>query len=53
MGSIIGKRRWVVDGKRSGLEGLQHHRDIDHEKLRRLNFDCTIEKGFMSIGRLP
>ncbi|KAG0456693.1 hypothetical protein HPP92_024481 [Vanilla planifolia] len=49
MGSIIGKRRWGVDGKRSGLEGLQHHRDIDHEKLRRLNFDCNMVDTVLEI----
>ncbi|XP_077251024.1 E3 ubiquitin-protein ligase GW2-like [Tasmannia lanceolata] len=42
MGNKLSRRRQVVDDKYTRPQGLYHHRDVDHKKLRKLILDSKL-----------
>ncbi|GER33623.1 RING/U-box superfamily protein [Striga asiatica] len=42
MGNKLGKWRQVVDEKYTKPQGLYHHKDVDHKKLRKLILDSKL-----------
>ncbi|KAI3716126.1 hypothetical protein L6452_23240 [Arctium lappa] len=42
MGNKLGRKRQVVDEKYTKPQGLYHHKDVDHKKLRKLILDSKL-----------
>ncbi|XP_062011875.1 E3 ubiquitin-protein ligase DA2L-like [Rosa rugosa] len=42
MGNKLGKRRQVIDEKYTRPQGLYHHKDVDHKKLRKLILESKL-----------
>lgn len=42
MGNKLGRRKEAVDDKYTKPQGLYHHKDVDHKKLRKLILDSKL-----------
>ncbi|XP_024019026.1 uncharacterized protein LOC21405290 isoform X1 [Morus notabilis] len=42
MGNKLGRRRQVIDEKYTRPQGLYHHKDVDHKKLRKLILESKL-----------
>ncbi|KAF4393014.1 hypothetical protein G4B88_012009 [Cannabis sativa] len=42
MGNKLGRRRQVIDEKYTKPQGLYHHKDVDHKKLRKLILESKL-----------
>lgn len=42
MGNKLGRRKQVIDEKYTRPQGLYHHRDVDHKKLRKLILESKL-----------
>ncbi|GAA0139676.1 hypothetical protein LIER_01173 [Lithospermum erythrorhizon] len=46
MGNKLGRKRQVVDEKYTKPQGLYHHKDVDHKKLKKLILDSKLAPCF-------
>uniref|UniRef100_A0A1D1XU99 Protein SIP5 n=2 Tax=Anthurium amnicola TaxID=1678845 RepID=A0A1D1XU99_9ARAE len=53
MGNKLGRRRQVVDDKFTRPQGLYHHKDIDHKKLRKLILDSKLAPCYPGDDECP
>lgn len=46
MGNKLGRRRQVIDEKYTRPQGLYHHKDVDHKKLKKLILESKLAPCF-------